>query len=280
MTTRRQFIASAAVAPLFQSARAQTPPQAGRKLDFQIADGFGKANKADIRAVLHAAADSIWQHCPNTHWEAAGFYIYHCEVNPICNYDHRDDGRIAVGLTSQGTLWARFAFQFAHEFCHALAGHANDWHKHWIKDRKANHWLEESLCETASLFALRAMGKTWQTAPPYPNWTAYAPALTHYARERLDQTVTELPSDASFSEWFRKNEAALRQNAVLREKNTVVAKRLLPLFEAAPAGWEAITFYNLGRREPDMSLSDRLSDWTAQAPPEQRAFIRRIAAIF
>ena len=41
--------------------------------------------------------------------------------------------------------------------------------------RHANSWLEESLCETASLFTLRAMSRSWSIAPPYPAWKNYAP---------------------------------------------------------------------------------------------------------
>ena len=280
MITRRQFIAVTALATMAQSTRALTAAPSGRGLDFQIADGFGNAAKADIDAVLRSAAESLWKHCPNTHWEVTGFHIYHSEADPICNFDHSADGRVAIGLTAQNTFWAQFAYQFAHEFCHALAGHSNDWRALWTKGRKANHWLEESLCETASLFALRAMGKAWQTAPPYPNWRAFAPALTHYAQERLDRAAAEPHTDKSFPEWFRENEGMLRQNAVLREKNTVVAMRLLPLFEANPAGWEAVTFYNMGQREPDKSLAGHFADWRANAPSSQYAFLRELAALF
>ena len=35
------------------------------------------------------------------------------------------------GLAVEGTYWAQFAYQFGHEFCHALAGHCNDWKLCW-----------------------------------------------------------------------------------------------------------------------------------------------------
>jgi hypothetical protein len=128
-----------------------------------------------------------------------------------------------------------------------MACHCNDWHKPWIGMRKANQWLEESLCETASLFALRSMSRSWRTKPPYPNWKDYAPALADYADGRIQAAQRLLSNSPSFGNWFRDNEPSLRQNATLREKNTVIAIRLLPIFEANPAGWEAITYYNLGK---------------------------------
>ena len=280
MITRRHFFASTALAASTPRVWAGAPAQAGRKLDFQIDTGFGSASEADIRAVLQSAADSLWKHCPNTRWEVPGFFIYHSSDCPICLNDHRPDGRIAVGLTSQGNLWSQFAYQFAHEFCHALAGHSNDWKATWIVGRKANHWLEESLCETASLFALRAMGKTWQTVPPYPNWKDYASALTNYAKDRLEESSKNLPSEKPFIEWLHESEDAMRQNGTIREKNNVVARQLLPLFEAKPAGWEAVTFYNHVTRGPEKSLAKHFADWSACAPLSQRGFIRELASTF
>ena len=72
----------------------------------------------------------------------------------------------------------------------------------------------------------------------------------------------------------------MRANAIIREKNNIVAEQLLPLFEAQPAGWEAITFLNLGRREPEETLATRFAEWRAAAPAGHRAFIARIAAVF
>ena len=273
--TFSKLLLAAAPARLF----AQAPEAAGRELDFRIGDDF-KASEADIKAVLRSAGESIWQHCPNTRWEVPGFFIFHNAEYPITAFDHRADGRIAIGLTSQGNLWSQFAYQFSHEFCHALAGHSNDWKKTWTKGRKANHWLEESLCETASLFAMRAMGESWKTKPPYPNWKSYSEALTKYATDRMTKSAEGLPAGTQFITWFRENEASMRQNSTLREKNNVVALQLLPFFEAEPSGWEAITFFNLTKREPENTLAGQLSEWRTVAPLAQQPFISKVAAVF
>ena len=257
----------------------ESPGTAGRKLDFRIGDDF-KASEADIIAVLRSAGESIWQYCPNTRWEVPGFFIFHSTESPITAFDHRADGRIAIGLTSQGNLWSQFAYQFSHEFCHALAGHANDWKKTWTKGRKANHWLEESLCETASLFAMRAMGQSWKTKPPYPNWKSYSDALTKYAEDRIVKSAEGFQAGTKFTDWFKANEAAMREKSTLREKNNVIALQLLPLFEAEPSGWEAVTFFNLTKREPENTLAGHLAEWSAAAPPSQRPFIAKLAAVF
>ena len=255
----------------------QAPAMAGRKLDFRIGDDF-KAAQADIIAVLRSAGESIWQHCPNTRWEVPGFFIFHSTESPITVFDHRADGRIAIGLTSQGNLWSQFAYQFSHEFCHALAGHSNDWKKTWTKGRKANHWLEESLCETASLFAMRTMSESWKTKPPYPNWKSYSEALKTYASDRITAASAGLPAGTTFIDWLKANEASMREKSTLREKNNVVAIQLLPLFEAEPTGWEAVTFFNLTKRAPENTLAGHLAEWSAAAPLAQRPFIAKLAA--
>ena len=276
--TRRQF----GVLLIFSlAAHAEEAAFAGPKLDFEIDDGFEKASAADISAVLKSAGGALWKHCPHTRWEVPGFYIFHNEKYPITVFDHRSNGRIAIGLTTQGPFWSQFAYQFAHEFCHALAGHANDWRAAWIKPKKANHWLEESLCETASLFALRDMGNTWQTEPPYPNWKDYAKSLSEYAAERIETVKKEKGENFVFKKWFAENETSMRENSTIREKNNIVAMELLPIFEQNSAGWESVTFYNLGKnRDPEKTLACHFADWSAAAPAEQREFIAKLAAVF
>ena len=89
-----------------------------------------------------------------------------------------------------------------------------------------------------------------------------------------------MPAGTAFRDWFRANEAAMREKSTMREKNNVVAIQLLPIFEAQPSGWEAITFMNLAKRDPEKTLAAHFADWREVAPLPQRAFIGRIAAVF
>ncbi len=251
-----------------------------RTLGFRVDhDGFGDASPADIAAVAASAAGEIWKHCPNTRFDEPGFRIYHARDWPITDFDHTADGRISIGLACEGTRWAQMGFQFAHEFCHALAGHSNDWRR-LVRASGVNMWLEESLCETASLFALRAMAVSWQTAPPYPNWKGYAPHLTEYARDRLEDPLHRLPAGKDFRSWFREEEASMRANAVLRDKNSIVAQQLLPLFEAAPEGWESVATLRLGDHQPDKPLERHFTQWRENAPAALQPFVAQIERLF
>lgn len=262
---------------LLTAALSRAAENAGDRIDITLASDF-EAPPANVIAVLNSAAESIWRHCPATRWQTPGFEVFLNRDHPITVFDHRANGRIAIGVTTTGTYWSQYAFQFSHEFAHALAGHANDWRKPSIRGKHANLWLEESICETASLFALRAMAESWQTKPPYPNWRDYARSLRTYADDRLRETGQTLPADADFARWFAANEASMRANSVLREKNNVVARQLLPVFERNPSGWEAVTFLNLGkRRGTNLTLAQHLSDWRDAAPARHRAFIEELA---
>jgi hypothetical protein len=271
---RRTFLAGLAL-PLVVAVRGRAVESAGRRLDFVVEDGFGGAGAADIEAVCRSAGESIWKHCPDTRWETRGFRIYHNDPYPITLDEHRD-GFLAIGLTPKGTFWAQFAYQFAHEFGHALAGHSNDFEKIRGRDCGKNHWLEETLCEVASLFALRAMGETWKTKPPYPNWKSFAPHLTSYAQDRIDESQKSLKGEA-FPTWFRANETSMRDKSTIREKNNIVALQLLPLFEAEPAGWESLPWFRRGRADRDASLADHLSAWRTACPERLRGFVTKIA---
>ncbi len=241
-------------------------------------DGFGDAGPADIVAVTRSAAGELWRHCGATRFRL-GFRLRHNPQFPITLFDHSVDGRIVIGLNVKGTFWAQFAYQFAHEFAHALMDHSNDWTKLWRETKHANQWLAESLCETASLFSLRAMAKTWETKAPYPNWTSFAPHLASYAKERMEAPGHQLPEGKNFAAWFRESEPAQRLGWT-RERNTIIAKELLPLFEAEPAGWDCLSSAHRCRRDREMTLADFLGQWRANAAPPQRAFVGKLAAVF
>ena len=70
--------------------------------------------------------------------------------------------------------WAQYSYQFAHEFCHLVSNYEQGF-------GKPNQWIDETICETASLFTLRSMEVTWKEKPPYPPWRSFAKHLTAYA---------------------------------------------------------------------------------------------------
>jgi hypothetical protein len=247
------------------------------RLDIRVQlTGFGKFSREDITAVLESAAGQFWQHCGSK--RLPGIDVYHRTDHPETNFSRAANGRIAVGLTARGTHWAQYSFQFAHEFCHILAHAGDDAGRNDGSWRHANFWLEESLCETASLFTLRAMGRAWQAEPPFPPWRSYAPWLEAYAQQRMASRQRQLQTP--FVVWFKGTEPALRADPTLRVANTVIAIKLLPLFEANPDGWRLLTFLNKGPRGGDETLAQRFAQWRSQSPQSLQPFVAKLAAVF
>jgi hypothetical protein len=89
-----------------------------------------------------------------------------------------------------------------------------------------------------------------------------------------------LPKGVTFQAWFAQNEAALRKSGMLREKNVIIARELLPLFEAAPGNWAAMPYLNIGPRVKNKTTAQKFADWGAACPAEHRAFIGQLAGVF
>ena len=237
-----------------------------RSINIRVqAGGFGGASAADITAVLQSAAGELFRYSPRTQLPSVD--VYHRADHPQTDSRRAAGNRIAIGLTARDNHWAQYSFQFAHECCHALINYSND-ERGLTRDRRyANLWLEESLCETASLFTLRALSRSWLTAPPYAAWRDYAPWFAAYAQERLALQEHHLPAGTSFVVWFRANEPALRQDSTKRDRNTIIAAQLLPIFEKEPRGWGALAFFRRAAN-PNQSLSRHFADWRSSCPRE------------
>ncbi|MGE3808248.1 MAG: hypothetical protein AB7K24_26605 [Gemmataceae bacterium] len=229
-------------------------------------DAWGNASPADIRAVCRSSSFEIEKHLGGLKLDP--IVVRHSNEGPICLFRRGPEGERIILLDSKDTYWSQFGYQFAHEFCHHLCACRGG--------KNPNLWFEESLCELASLFALRGMAETWKTQPPYSNWKGYAPNLAKYAQERIDKSA--LPEGMTLAAWFRQHEAELRKNGTDREKNNVVARALLPLFEKNPAGWQALATLNGGER--DVAFRVHLKAWHDRAPKEQRPFIAELARAF
>jgi hypothetical protein len=250
-----------------------------RSINIRVqAGGFGEVSAADITAVLQSAAGELFRYWPGT--QLPSIDVYHRTDHPQTDSIRAAGNRIAIGLTARDNHWAQYSFQFAHEFCHVLANYSNSSRPLVRYPRHANLWLEESLCETASLFALRAMGRSWQTNPPHPAWREYAVWLDSYAKERLALAKNRLPPRTQFSVWFRENQSVLRRSPTERSRNTIIAAQLLPIFEAEPRGWEALAFLNSPSTDPKSSLTQYLAQWRSRCPQGLRSFVTKVKAVF
>ena len=174
-----------------------------------------------------------------------------------------------IWLSARDRKWAKFGYQFSHEFCHVLSNYEN------LK-ANPNNWFHEAICELASVFTLRRMAERWRTHPPYPNWADYAAKLRDYSEKTLSRQEVQLPEGVTLQSWLSSQEESLRKGEYQREKNDLVAYALLPIFESAPEGWNAI------RKFPISSgcLADYFVDWHYSADPEDKDFVARVSNAF
>ena len=242
------------------------------------AGGFGGASAADITAVLQSAAGELSRYWPGT--QLPSIDVYHRTDHPQTDSIRAAGNRIAIGLTARDNHWAQYSFQFAHEFCHALANYSNDERGLIRYPRHANLWLEESLCETASLFTLRAMGRSWLTDPPHPAWREYAVMARLLCEGAPCTAKNRLPPGTQFSVWFRENSPPCVADPTERSRNTIIATQLLPIFEKEPRGWGALAFLNTASSDPQSSLAQHLARWRSRCPQELRSFVTKIAEVF
>lgn len=245
--------------------------QATRELDIRVAkDDWGDSTLIDIEKVLRSAAEELWAFFPDR--KLKPIVVRRSRSGPIVLYQRGPGGEYIVKLDSQNRLWSQMTYQFAHELCHILTNYCE-------KTPRQCKWFEESVCEMASLFALRRMAKTWRTRPPWPNWRSYAPALQSYADDCLKRTA-RLPENTTLAQWYRSHAKELQSNPNHRDRNKVVAAALLPLFEKSPESWEAVGYLNLGRPEEPKTFEEYLAKWRRDAPAGHRPFVEQIISLF
>jgi hypothetical protein len=245
-----------------------------RGLDIRVGDnGWGNADKEDVERVLYSVAAELEPYFP--HGKLPPIKVEHGDDTPIALFEKVSGGQYVILLTAKDRHWSQLAYQFAHELTHVLSNFDNNSLRQ-SKQQDPNQWFEEALCEAASLFALNQMAATWENAPPYEHWKAYAPALRRYAEEMKRESHRTLPVGMSLANWFSKNENTVRTNPYQRASNEIVATRLLALFEQRPDQWGAISYLNQDRQTNSADIREYLQRWYDGCPDTHKNFVQQV----
>ena len=228
---------------------------------------WGGSELVDIRKVCESAAATLMTHLPDDGF--APIMVQRNNSGPITLYQRGQGNEYIIKLDTSDRAWAQLAFQFAHEFCHVVCNYRDATNQQL--------WFEETLCECASLYALRQMANEWKTNAPYSNWKSYATSLGEYADDRISAYGERKDS---ISQFYLANQTELKKSGTNRALNTYLAIELLPLFEATPTAWQSLRYLNLGPAEENVSFKTYLKGWHDRAPERHRAFIRQIATEF
>ena len=233
-------------------------------------EGFGD-READIRALCDSVIREFWSYFPG--YELEPFVIERGRKGPIVLYKRNARGEIQMRLDTGDTLWAQYAYQFAHEFCHILCKFEEDF--------PGNKWFEETLCEAASLFAMRAMSKSWAKDPPYSNWKSYRHNLASYADDviRGNDRIREI-YEKGLSGFYLVHKQELTANPTRRDLNGAMAIVLLHLLEQEPKHWEAVRWINHASSPEGETFADYLSAWHRAVPSRHKSFVAEIARLY
>jgi hypothetical protein len=238
------------------------------KIEIEVTGDWLGGSSENIKQVLLSSSSEIFRFFPGR--KIHPVIVKRSASGPMVTFQRGPNNEHNVLLNTQGTLWAQYSYQFAHEFCHIMCNY---------DEPKNNHWFEETVCELASMFAMRRMSETWKTKPPYSNWKGYAPSLFSYAANLIKDG--QVPEEKTFIKWFEENRTELgKSDGGLRAKNKIVAVELLPLFEAKPAEWQAVQYLNGWKSEGNQPFDAFLKSWRQNAPEKHRPFIENIAEKF
>jgi hypothetical protein len=229
------------------------------------------ASEADIRAILDSTCRELWQYFPNYRLEP--MVVTRGRKGPITLYQRNQRGEIVVRLDTGKTYWAQYSYQFAHEFCHVLCGTREGY--------QGNKWFEETLCETASLFAMRAMARTWKTSAPYANWKEYRDALRDYVDDILRKRagVYEI-YEKGLPTFYRVHKSTLEKEPGSRDLNGAMSIVFLQLFEEQPERWEAVRWLNSSPPRPGDTFATYLEKWHDAVPAKHQPFVKKVADLY
>jgi len=241
----------------------------GIKMQIKIDQGdWGNTQIEDIKKLLENVAGQFLRYFAKQPNERIRIQC-HPNEDPRILFRISPNDEYVIWLNTRDRLWSQFSYQFAHEFCHLLSGYE--------KFRlKTNKWFHETLCELASIFALKRMAVTWRTNPPYPSWTDYVQALKSYVDNIVNSKDNHLPKQNTLKDWFQAHAVTLRSCSRQRHLNRLVAVQLLPLFRNTPEHWQCIIYMP----ESDEIFTKYLALWKMNSPQKHKVFISQISNAF
>ena len=235
---------------------------------------WGGAPLSNIEAVARSAAAAFAAFDDDESVAIVLEATAHEDECPVTLSRTNSSGEFVVRLNVPGNRWARLAYQFAHEYCHVLADPTT-----WPGPEGRFAWIEEALAETASLFALCRMAKAWAVEPPYPNWRSYAASLAEYEAECISDPTRCLPPGMSFPVWLSTHLPLLEADSGRRDDNTIVAKEILPIFEANEAAWRVVRCLHFWPWSSAESVVDFMDGWAKASLAQGRSVVGSIAGV-
>lgn len=164
-------------------------------------------------------------------------------------------------LATTDRYWCQYSYQFIHELLH----HVIDVEGTEYLFINQFGWLEESLCELASIAFMDRMANRWITNQPLGHFPRYAHSIADYIKKHLAEMQTP---EVSFDTWLTSNITDLYQKPYNRAKNKIVAYQLFPVFKNDLTLWRSVLYLKDVRVTQEMELNTFLIEWQNSLPSE------------
>lgn len=237
-------------------------------------DGWGQAKLQDITKLLDSVIADFYTHLDIGQITEKSVYVINSK-NKIPPTDYPEiiklDKFNLIYLSTSDRLWSQYSYQFAHELCH----HVVDSDFYTTNDKFG--WFEEALCELASTFCIDKMSQTWQTNPPYLNWTDYSTSLADYVTEIIGKPENKISNP--FNVWLTENLDELFKDRYKRTENRIVALQLFPLFKQRPEFWTTIQYLKFIKVTDEMTFDNFMNAWTELVPEKLKELLTEIKTI-
>ena len=221
--------------------------------------GWGEALTPNICAVLESV-DHVFRPCFGPSMNTKDLLVVHSDDHPVTYSDHN-----VILLSAKDRYWCKYAYQFAHEYCHFQIGGSVP---------QQLRWFEESLCELASYFFLPLIADLWKTNPPYPNWRSYSEQFRiHVIQDQQKATPFNLDFSANSDVLMH-----LAGNEYDRQKNAYVAIAMMPVFKANSELWSVV--HMIKNIPKHLSFAESMRYWRDLSPKAFRRDIETIAQLF
>lgn len=250
-------------------------PAATPAYSLQLQEGWANVDQTNLQAVLTSTTGNLLQHFPERRWpgmtvQPGGEF----RVSPDAALAAKSARGVVISLSASGGNWPNYVHQFGKALGY-VAQNAD------VPRPHEAGWFVDSLAELGGLYSLRSLSEVWNVKPLFPGWQAHAGSLRSYADELMAGRY--LTEKTTLREWYERNKEKLRQPAGDPEAARTVAIALLPLFEANPSRWEALSA--IGMRRPrnlskTLTFAELLDEWHYCVAPKHKPFVRRIAREF
>lgn len=219
-------------------------------------NSWGVAKSEDVLKLLKSTELFFIEYLEKDNLNTKSVFVWDSESIGINN------PRIVMGvkenniyLSATDRDWSKYAYQFSHEYCHHVID--NDFPVEFDQFG----WFEESICELASIQALKFMSTEWSKGnAPYENWISYSSSLNEYAEELINRKSNTIKVE--LSKFIELNQDALRIDRYGRSKNLTVAVNLLSIFQEHPELWNLVAKLNeIHISTNEMSFEEYIIEW-------------------